>query len=139
MSIGDIDTELGDFLKQFPGIHNLVGDRIYPGGHLPQRKGAITSEMPAITFHDVSDVSHYTQPATVSCYTVFRYQIETWDGSLQGAKRVSGIIKEVLDGYAGSMGPREVGFVERKGYPSEYKPAIDLWHTLADYIIHVMS
>lgn len=134
-----IDTELGDFFQMFPGLVDIIGTRTYPGGHLPQRKGTITTTLPALTFHDVSDVSHYSQPQQVEHYRVVRYQVDAWAVSLEDARRLAELVKEVLDGYNGPMGPRTIGFVERQGRPSMYEPTIALWHVPADYIIHIMS
>lgn len=134
-----LDTELGDFLLLFPGVTQIIVNRVYPGGRLPQRKGEITTDLPALTFHDVSDVSHYTQPHQVEHYRVMRYQVDSWAESLEDARRLSEVVREVLDGYSGPMGTRNIGFVERQGRPSMYEPEIKLWHVPADYIIHVMS
>lgn len=134
-----MDTELGDFFLLFPGLINIISNRVYPGGRLPQRDGSITSDLPALTFHDVSDLSHYTQPGQVEHYRVMRYQVDAWAESLEDARRLAELVREVLDGYNGPMGGRTIGFVERQGRPSMYEPTVALWHVPADYIIHVMS
>lgn len=134
-----IDNELGDFFLMFPGVVQIISNRVYSGGRLPQRDGEITTDLPALTFHDVSDVSHYTQPHQVEHYRVMRYQVDSWAESLEDARRLSEVVREVMDGYSGPMGTRNIGFIERQGRPSMYEPEIELWHVPTDYIIHVMS
>ena len=127
-----IDEELRAFLLSMPGVTTEVDDDVYPAP-LPQGK-----ELPVVTYTDISDIPSYTN-ANDSCYRQMRFQLDSWADTRREAVRVDQAVRDVMSGYTGVWGARDIGMVRRVDSSSHYEPDTKLWRVRSDYMIHVNS
>lgn len=132
------DEPLITFLMSFPGITAEFATRIYPGGLLPQRKGAVTDALPAVTVKTVSDVGDHSMSG-VRCWHKTRYQLDVWAATILEAQRTARVLTTVLDGYRGEMSGHTVGGAFRKSSFSQYQEDVQLWRVISDYEIHFLN
>lgn len=127
-----IDEELRQFLLQFPGVVDEVGERISPAP-LPQAE-----TLPAITYQDITAVPTYTNDGE-SAHVRARYQINVFARKRQDARRVAEAVRCVLAGYRGVMGLRRIGGVFRLNSFINYEPETSLYQAHGDYELHIVK
>jgi hypothetical protein len=87
-----IEEALRDYLKKYPGLAALVGDRVYRD-HLPEQ-----SVYPAVSFFAVSSPRHHQVDIAWP-----RYQFDCWGKSPGETAAVAEQIRHALQRYKGVM------------------------------------
>ena len=133
------------FLLSFPGVANLVGTRAYPYGLLPQKNGQITSALPALVTSLISEQSHHSidgdtgRPA-LSAFHPMRFQVDFYGQTGADVWRASDAVRDVLDGFTGTMGAWTIGGVfGRSATPITFLPETKLYRRTVDYEVHAMG
>lgn len=128
MSLKDIRPALVAFLLADSGIAAVVGTRVCPM-RLPQGvKGD------SIVYTRVSgEGDHHMQGP--SGLARVRMQIDAWSKTIPAAAALANLVKELIDGYQGTMGLVEVQGIFFDGEREDYDDTAEMYRVSRDYII----
>ena len=126
--IKDLRPALREFLLADPAIAAAVVDRIFPS-RIPQgTRGS------CIVYNRISDQGFHVYEGPLG-FARPRYQLDSWASNPDTAAGLANLIKERLDGFAGSMGSVTVQGALFQSLFEAYDPEADLYRVSQDYLI----
>lgn len=119
-----IEEAISDLIESL----DLVGDRVYPM-RLPQDE-----PLPAVVYQSISRAREESHSGPSGLYHP-RIQLNCWDDSYTGAKKLAKRIIQALDGYKGTVGSIKIGKIKVANVLDDQEEETDMFRQIVDIIV----